>query len=48
MAQNSDAIRENAAEGLRMRDERISHLRVERDRLKTWVVPDVRSMLCGV
>ena len=44
----SDAILENAAEGLRMRDERISHLRVERDRLKTWVIPDVRSMLCGV
>lgn len=44
----SDAILENAAEGLRMRDERIHHLRVERDRLKTWVVPDVRSMLCFV
>ena len=44
----SDAILENAAEGVRARDERISQLRAERDRLGTWVLPDAPSTLCCV
>lgn len=48
LAEFKETILANAADCMRTREERISQLTAERDRLMTWVIPDALSVLTSV